>query len=155
MGDIGDRDTAFQIAQWLQSEPVPAARIEALQALGGASTFENAADTLYRFMSPSIEPDKSVREQAWMQFQRVLPYATNLVVLSRWASDFADDPSKRLLVLLVLNEKLQQNAALEDLAASRQNTGEIYLKLGDPAKAAIQFGQVLDYWQKDATSPIR
>jgi len=148
LGDIGDRNTSFPIAQWLRNEPSPAARIEAIKTLGSTTSFEDAAVTLYDFMQPATEPDKAVRDKAWVQFQSLLPSATNLEVINRWAANFQNDPSRRLPVLLSLNEKLQQRMQWVDLAASRQDTGDTYIKLGDPAKAALQFSQALDYWQQ-------
>lgn len=148
LGEIGDRDTSFQIVQWLHSEPNPLLRMDAIKALGDTSGFEGAADTLHDFMSTRTEPDENVRKRAWEEFESLLPRATNLQVLNRWQSDFQSDPTHRLPVLLALNEKLQQSANAEDLAASRQNTGETYLVLHDPANAAVQFRQALDYWQK-------
>jgi len=68
--------------------------------------------------------------------------------LSRWQSEFQSDPIRRLPVLLALDDKLQEAMNWDDLAASRQNTGETYLALNDPTRAAVQFGQALDYWQK-------
>jgi tetratricopeptide (TPR) repeat protein len=148
LGEIGDRDTSFPIAQWLGNEPSPAVRMDAIDALGRTSTFEDAADTLNKYMKPDTEPDAAVRERAWREFESLLPYATNLEVLSRWASDFQNDLSRRLTVLLSLNDKLSQALRWSDLAMSRQNTGETYMTLGDPAKAAGYFESALDYWQK-------
>ena len=147
LGAIGDRDTAFQIAQWLRIEPNPTVRIDALRALGNTSAFGGAADTLHDFMSTKTEPDENVRSHAWEVFQSLLPKAT-VQELSRWQSEFQSDPTHRLPVLLALDDKLQETMSWDDLAASRQNTGDTYLALNDPARAAIQFAQALDYWQK-------
>jgi hypothetical protein len=153
LASIGDRATYFQIAQWLGNEPAAVVRVNAVAALGSTSTFESAADTLYRYMSPNTEPDAAVRDQAWLQFQSLLDTATNIEVLTRWSDEFKTDPPRRLQVLVALNKKLQHDMAWEQLAYSRQNTGETYMdpKIGEPAKAAIQFDLALTYWQEKRT----
>lgn len=153
LASLQDHGTSFQIAQWLNIEPDPAVRIEAIHALGATSNFEGASDTLFKFESPNTEPDKAVREQATLEFETLLPTrptATNVAVLNRWVSDLQNDPIRRLPVLRALNDLLQQQSDWEDLALSRQNTGEVYLsqQVNDPARAAIQFKEALDYWQK-------
>jgi HEAT repeat protein len=150
LGEIGDHDASFQIGQLLvqNNEPSPAVRIDALDALGRTSKFEDAADTLHKFMLPRDEPDKSVREKAWNAFQDKLGDAKNIEVLNRWASEFQNEPEHRLPVLIALNKLLALDVRWEELAISRQNTGETYMQLGDPAKAAIEFQTALDYWQK-------
>src|SRR6185437_11304336 len=80
--------------------------------------------------------------------QEKLPTATKIEVLNRWASDFQNEPEHRLPVLLELNKRLPLDVRWEDLAISRQNTGETYMQLKDPAKAAVEFQAALDYWQK-------
>lgn len=147
LGELGDRATSFQIAQWLQAETSPAVRSDALRAFADTSSFEDAADTLFSYTKPSVEPDRTVRERAWQQFERLLSTATNIAVLNRWASDLQDDPERRLPVLRALNGKLEQSGDLQALAESRQNTGETYVKLIKPAEAAAEFRQALDYWQ--------
>jgi HEAT repeat protein len=149
LASLGDRDTSFQISQWLSNEPSAAVRADAIAALGSTSTFELAADFLYHYMSPSTEPDPAVRDQAWRVFQSKLDTAVNIPALQRWADEFKNDPPRRLLVLLKLNEKLQRDMQWEQLAENQQNTGETYMdpKIGDPAKAAIQFELALNYWQ--------
>lgn len=150
LGDIGDHQTSNPIARWLYTEPSAALRIEAIRALGATSNFGEAADTLFAFTSPNNEPDPAVRERAWKEFESLLPSASSAQLLNRWQAqpELQNDPARRLPVLLAYNDKLTAEAKWEDLAASRQNTGETYLKLGDPARAATQFAQALDYWQK-------
>lgn len=154
LGDIGEHTTAFQIAHSLDTDPVAAVRIDAIGAYGKTNKFEDAADELYRVMSPNNESDPAVRERAWVEFQSLLPSATQFDVLDRWATVFQNDPVRRLAVLTQLNLKYRKELRWEDLALSRQNTGETYMQapLSDPARAALEFEAALDYWQKQGVA---
>ena len=55
-------------------------------------------------------------------------------------------------MLFALNAKLLEDRDLDNLAISRQDTGDTYMKLGQPDKAAHYFGPALDYWQSQNVS---
>lgn len=127
-------------------DPDPSVRLEAVNALAAVGTFENG-DLLYHRMTPTEEPDESVRDAAWDVLSKLLQGAP-AQQLSAWADRFSDDPAKRVVVLKILAEKQQENHADDDLAYTRQNIGESLMKIDHPAEAADYFRQALDYWSK-------
>jgi HEAT repeat protein len=153
LGDLGDPNTDDAIRTWLLQETEPSVRLDALDALGKTGTFGADADALYSFFNPKTnEQDPTVRERAWQVFQALLPTASK-ESLNNWAATrLAHDPTYRLAVLLALNAKLLQDRDLDNLAISRQRTGEAYVELGQPDKAAQYFGPALDYWQSQNVS---
>jgi len=147
LGDLGDPNTDDAIRTWLLQEPEPSVRLDALDALGKTGTFGADADALYSFFSPKTsEQDPAVRDRAWQVFQLLLPTASKQALNDWAATRLAHEPAHRLAVLLALNAKLQQDHDLVDLALHRQDTGDTYMKLGQPDNAARYFGQALDYW---------
>jgi HEAT repeat protein len=148
LGDLGDPNTDDPIRTWLGQEPEPSVRLDALDALGKTGTFGADADALYGFFNTrTSEQDPTVRDRAWQVFQALLPTASKQA-LNNWASTrLQNEPTYRLAVLLALNAKLLQDRDLDNLAISRQNTGDTYMKLGQPDKAAHYYGPALDYWQ--------
>jgi tetratricopeptide (TPR) repeat protein len=147
LGALGDPNTDDPIRTWLLQETEPSVRLDALDALGKTGTFGADADALYNFFNPKTsEQDPTVRDRAWQVFQALLPTASKQA-LNNWASTrLANEPTYRLAVLLELNAKLLQDRDLDNLAISRQNTGDAYMKLGQPDKAAHYYGPGLDYW---------
>ncbi|MDB5305657.1 MAG: repeat protein [Phycisphaerales bacterium] len=159
LGDLGESQATFQISTWLDQEPSADNRVDAIDALGHTSSFEDIASKLYERLNPAKETSEKVRDRAWLVFQGLLP-AAKIKDLNQWASNLKDDPAHQKMVLLALNDRLLHNFLDEklsrekredseqNLALSRQNTGAVYMKLGDPAEAAILFSKALEYWQK-------
>ncbi|MDB5331027.1 MAG: putative phosphohydrolase [Phycisphaerales bacterium] len=159
LGDLGEPGTAFRISQWIDEEPSADDRADAVEALGHTGAFAEVATTLYARMNPVQEQSEKVQDRAWGVFQSLLPTA-GLTSLNEWASKLKDDPRRQKMVLLALNDKLQRDflddklersvraQREQDLAFSRQNTGAVYMKLGDPAEAAALFTKAREYWQK-------
>ncbi|HWE97752.1 MAG TPA: HEAT repeat domain-containing protein [Tepidisphaeraceae bacterium] len=159
LGDLGEPGTAFRISQWIDEETSADDRADAVEALGHTGAFAEVATTLYARMNPVQEQSDKVRERAWTVFQSLLPTAS-ITSLNEWASKLKDDPFRQKMVLLALNDKLQRDylddklprsvreQREQDLALSRQNTGAVYMKVGDPAEAAALFIKAREYWQK-------
>lgn len=159
LGALADRNTGPGIAQRLNDESDPAVLIDGLDALTATNSFEDAAPLLYNYMSPQVEPDKAVREHAWVDYESKLPSASSVEVLTQEADRFQNDPAKKLFVLIALDDRLQKeskdpalpaqvrDARKESLASYQQTTGELYARLHNPEKAAAYFREALDYWQ--------
>jgi HEAT repeat protein len=120
-------------------------RLEAVNALGAIPTFDHA-ETLYRRLSPEVEPDPAVRARAWMVLQELFPLATRQR-LEEWAERFKEQPERRLGVLRALEKKLGSPGDEEALAVTQQQAGECLMKLEKPADAAKEFREALDYWR--------
>ena len=144
--DLGDPNTDDAIRTWLTQETVSPVKLAALDALGKTGTFGADANALYEFFKPkSNEQDAGVRDRAWQVFQALLPTASK-ESLNNWASTrLAHEPGHALAVRLELNRKLLQDKDLDDLAVSQQDTGGLYMLLGQPDKAAGYFRPALDY----------
>ncbi len=153
LGDLGDPNTDDAIRTWLLQETVTPVKLSALDALGKTGTFGADADALYSFFNPKTnEQDAGVRDRAWQVFQLLLPTASK-EALNNWAATrLAHEPTHRLAVQLALNAKLLQDHDLDNLAISRQDTGDTYMKLGDPKEAAKYFAQALEYRQSQNDS---
>ncbi|HZL36712.1 MAG TPA: HEAT repeat domain-containing protein [Tepidisphaeraceae bacterium] len=164
LGEIGEPRAGAAIAQWLNRETSPKVLIDGLDALSATRSFEDAAPTLYKYMSPQVEPDKAVRERAWLDYESKLPSARNVEVLTQEADRFQNDPAKKLIVLRALDDRLAKDAIddtlspavrndrLQSLASFQQTTGQLEMELGNPTSAANYFRDALNYWQERRTA---
>lgn len=147
LADIGDPHATDTIILWLGQEPSPNLRMDAIEALGKTGSFTDDADVLYGYFGPrSQEPSAEVRQCAWIVFQNLLPTAPKQALVE-WASRLHGDPQRSIEVQQALNAKLQKDGDLEQLAPSRQTTGETLMKLNRPQEAAVSFQAALDYWE--------
>ena len=130
----------------------PGVRLDAVSALETTASFEHA-DALGRLLVESIERDKDVRTHAWEVLQKLLEKGA-VESLSVWARKpvIENAPERKLAVLSIMEKKLE-TAKPEQLAACRQNIGEVLLVLKRPHEAAEKFRLALDYWKTSGASP--
>jgi HEAT repeat protein len=154
LGELADPNTDDAIRGWLGQEPDPTVRLDAIDALGKTGSFGADADALYSFFGPqSTERDPTVRDRAWTVFQGLLPGAPKQV-LNQWVQRLAREPEHRLAVLLELDRKLAADNDQENLAPAEENTGDTYIKLGQPDDAAKFFKKALDYYQQQHVANV-
>lgn len=121
-----------------------AVRLEAVKAIAKtASTFEYG-EALRRRLDPSIEPDPSVRSEAWRALQAMIPLASPQQ-LAPWVDRFRDDPERRRIVLLRLADLAEKAGDQDELASRRQQVGDTYMAQRQPADAAPWFLKALEY----------
>lgn len=154
LGELADPNTDDAIRNWLPQEPDATVRVDAIDALGKTGSFGADADALYSFFGPqSTERDPTVRDRAWTVFQGLLPGAPKQV-LNQWVQRLAREPEHRLAVLLELDRKLAADNDQENLAPAEENTGDTYMKLGQPDQAAIFFRKALEYYQQQHVANV-
>jgi hypothetical protein len=153
LGALGENaQSAARIAAWLNNEPDPEARKDALDALAetGGVTYEKIF--LDRMWQRNLDPDAAVRDHAWVAFRRLLPGAktTDLV---RWTNrnEFRkDDPvarARRVEILEVLCQKLRAAGNGKDLALQQQNLGRDTFRLKQFKKAAASYREAAEFWR--------
>lgn len=147
MAELREPDTAVSIIAALDSSRnEPGVRLEAVNALGAIPTFEHA-ETLFRRISPEVEPDATVQARAWAVLSDLFPLATRDQLLA-WAERFANEPARRIVVLRALAAKLNAPGDEESLALTRQQIGETLLKLGQYSDAIRPLEDALAYWRQ-------
>lgn len=154
IAEMHDQRAADPIVDWLKTEPVAAVRIEAVAAIGATSRGTEHFETLYQRMQPAVEPDGTVREQAWKVFQSLLPEASTEQI-NRWTTRFQGAPDRRVIVLKALADKLLGEKKLNDLAQTRQSIGESLMKTTppQPAEAETYFRLALEYYRQEKNTP--
>ncbi len=145
MGELRDRRAADVIAQALNDDDAQV-RLEAVNALGKTATFEHA-ESLYRLLQPTVEPDEAVRIAAWNTLASLFDSAPR-EQLAGWPDRFRDAPERRLTVLKSLAGKYLKDKELDRLAFVRQSVGESLMQLGRPEEAAPYFKEALDHWRQ-------
>lgn len=120
----------------------PNVRRAAVNALARTAKAEHA-QRLFERLSPAVEPVPAVRDEAWMALAVLFPREFEIDQLNAWADKFVDVPERRLTILETLRNKLLDARRESDLAVVRQNIGETYAKLGQHARAAIEFEEAL------------
>lgn len=145
LGELGDPQSADTIARYLDDRE-SGVRLEAVRAVGRTAPAEHAEE-LYRRLSPTVETDAIVREEAWKvleaSFARI-----SLEQLPGWDNRFAQEPARRLPVLRALIEGYTRTRDAESLASAQQRAGVASMELNQPADAAAFFKPALDYWQR-------
>lgn len=143
LGETHRPETADAVVNLLD-DPDATVRLEAVDALGKVGTFQNA-QALYRRLSPANEADRSVRERAWRVLAGLFSTApTDQLV--QWAERFANDPDRRLVVLMALADREEHDGQTERLAYTRKSIGETLLSVNRPADAVTYLRQSLEYW---------
>lgn len=145
LAELRDPNTADTIANSLDDRSDSSVRMQAVIALGATATFAHA-EKLWRLMDPAVESDPAVREQAWRVLQNLFA-STPKEQLAQWADRFRDQPARRLSVQLALRDVLEKEKDEVQLAVVRQNIGETYMKLNQPAEATPYFKAALDYYR--------
>lgn len=146
MAELHEPDTAVSIIAALDgSRNEAGVRLEAITALGAIPTFEHA-ETLFRRISPDVEPDATVRAQAWTVLSELFPLATRDQLLA-WSERFIAEPDRRIVVLRALAAKLSSIGDEEALALTHQQIGETLLKLNQTMEAIRPLEQALKYWR--------
>ncbi len=157
LGELHDARRTRQMTTALQEEQSPEVRAEALEGLGEIGNFEEVAPTLFTETTDN-EPSKLVRDKAWDVFQRTLPLARNSEVLTQWVQRFEPQPERQIFVLDALCAKLQRDAQketdrdaqaklLDNLAVEQAKTGDVYMKLNQPERAATEYQKALRHWE--------
>lgn len=145
LGEYRDPKMADRIVQVLLNDRDEAVRMAAVRALEKCATFE-IAPTLYQQLDPANETSAKVRDAVWNLLQLLFPEAPK-EVLPEWAQRFNDQPERRLIILKALAEKQVKDKDEEPLAYTRENIGQVYMRLNQPAEAAAYFRLALDYWR--------
>ena len=143
LGELRDPKSADTIARYLEDRE-SGVRLEAVRALKKTSAPEHAEE-LYRRMNPVEETDVSVRDEAWNVLQTTFAKLP-LEQLPAWATRFAAEPARRLVVLRAMADRQALPGAEAALAATRQQIGVALIELNQPADAAAQFKLALDYF---------
>ncbi|HEX4124771.1 MAG TPA: hypothetical protein VHY37_08610 [Tepidisphaeraceae bacterium] len=146
--DLANKNTSDAIANWLSSEPNPALRADAIDALGTTGDFVDDAKVLHDHTQPANEPDPTVRAKAWLVWEGLLGDCTDINSLNDWQHNLsvAGDWEHDIFVLIQLNANLQKQHRLGDLAISEQALGEAYMQVGRPDQAATHFQNAWNYW---------
>jgi HEAT repeat protein len=145
LGELRDEKNSDAIAESLD-DPDSSVRLEAVIALGKSAALQYADVQLYRRLDPNIEPDASVRAQAWTVIESVLPEMSK-EQLTRWADRLKSDPNRRFSILQALRDKLIKDRDDPSLAAVRQQIGETLMALNRPGDAVPYFRGALEYWR--------
>lgn len=154
IAELHEPDAAPTVIEVLQ-DPAndPTVRLEAVSTLGAIPTFQHA-ETLYRRLDPATEPDAAIRQRAWLVLADLFPLATRAQLIA-WNDRLALQPQRRLAVLSALANMLTAPGDDEQLALTRQQTGETLTLLSQPTDAVLPFRQALTYWRSRAPqSPI-
>lgn len=145
LGEIGDPKSADTIARYLEDRE-NGVRLEAVRALGRTSVPDHAEE-LYRRLSPALEADQSVREEAWTVLQSAFAHIS-LELLPDWADRFKDDPARRAVVVRAMIDGYAKAGNTAQLASAQQRLGVALMEANQPAEAATYFKLALDYWQE-------
>ncbi|MCC7350593.1 MAG: HEAT repeat domain-containing protein [Phycisphaerales bacterium] len=145
LGEYRDPKVVDRIVQVLLNDRDEAVRLAAVRALEKCATFE-IAPTLYQQLDPGNETSAKVRDAVWNLLQLLFPEAPK-EALPEWAQRFNDQPERRLIILKALAEKQLKDKDEEPLAYTRENIGQVYMRLNQPAEAAAYFKLALDFWR--------
>ena len=145
LGEYRDPKVVDRIVQVLLNDREEAVRLAAVRALEKCATFE-IAPTLYQQLDPGNESSSKVRDAVWNLLQLLFPEAPK-DALPEWAQRFNDQPERRLIILKALAEKQVKDKDEEPLAYTRENIGQVYMRLNQPAEAAAYFKLALDHWR--------
>lgn len=145
LGEYRDPKVVDRIVQVLLNDRDEAVRLAAVRALEKCATFE-IAPTLYQQLDPGNETSAKVRDAVWNLLQLLFPEAPK-EALPEWAQRFNDQPERRLIILKALAEKQVKDKDEEPLAYTRENIGQVYMRLNQPAEAAAYFKLALDHWR--------
>jgi hypothetical protein len=151
---IGDPGTADVIVSAL-NDPVAGVRLSAVRALRTTATFAHAKNLRDR-LSPRVESDADVRDEAWNVLSDLLEKATvsDLNIYAESFKEGPDDGKRRLRVLTVLEGKLEESARQDpqyerQLAACRENRAQMLLKLNTNFdEAAEELTKALAYYKR-------
>lgn len=147
LGEMGDPKLANTIVA-LFDDPDATVVLEAVRSLGkqnAVSSFEYA-EKLYKLFEHGSTRPKEVQEEAWAVLSSLLPQAPDNQ-LPMWAERFRDDPRRRIIVLLQLADRAQKTNIADDIAARRQQIGDAYTDLGDPAGALQYYLDALAHFE--------
>jgi HEAT repeat protein len=145
LGEYRDPKVVDRIVQVLLNDREETVRLAAVRALEKCATFE-IAPTLYQQLDPANETSAKVRDAVWNLLQLLFPEAPK-EALPEWAQRFNDQPERRLIILKALAEKQLKDKDEEPLAYTRENIGQVYMRLSQPADAAAYFKLALDFWR--------
>jgi HEAT repeat protein len=146
MGELADPKAAEIIIANALNDADSGVRFEAVDALGKCASFAHA-ELLYKRLDPHVELDRDVRQRAGQVLDSLFPGATK-DQLEPWVDRFHSDFDRRLIMLQAYGQKLVQPNDVERLAGTRQNIGEVLMKLERPGEAAPYFRLALDYWKE-------
>lgn len=146
IGELRLPEAADAVANLLD-DPDATVRLEAVDALAHVGSFQDA-ELLYSRTQPGNESDASVRDHAWRVLAGLFPSAP-IGQLSQWAARLANQPERRLVVLMALadDETKAGKAQAEPLAYTEKAIGETLLSLSRPADAVKYLRQSLDFWK--------
>jgi HEAT repeat protein len=153
IGEIGNPQLGAVVADVMSNDRDRDVRYEAVQALGKmpVAAAEYADLLLYR-LDANNERDETVREASWQVLQNVLSRLSK-ERLNTMADRVKDQPPRRLVVLQALEGALVNAGTEDELANTRQNIGEVLMRIGDPKQAAEAFRQALEYKKKQPLVP--
>lgn len=142
LGELGP-NYATIIAEHLDADE-PAVRLEAVQSLTKTANGFEFSEALRRRLDPAIEPDASVRTEAWRGLLTLVPFASR-PQLAAWVDRFRDEPDRQRLILQRLADLAQREGDADELASRRQQIADTYMRHRLPADAAPLYLQALDY----------
>lgn len=142
LGELGNI-YAPVLAEQLEDDEA-AVRLESVKAIAKTANSFEYGEALRRRLDPALEPDPSVRAEAWRALQAMLPLASPQQ-LAPWVDRFRDDPERRRIVLLRLADLAEKAGDADELASRQQQIGDTYMAQRQPADAAPWFYKALDY----------
>ncbi len=151
---IGDPSTSDLVVDLLNDESTEV-RVEAVRALAKTSNSFIYGETLFRRLSPQVEPDERVRTEVWRTLVTLLPLARQ-EELMLWPDRFASEPARRVDVLEALVELDQKPGnRIDYLPDHLTSLGETQLSLGRYQDAMRSFQRALPLATNAPTLTIR